>query len=109
MRLIALVTMAEAEGEPIEGKRLVIDVILNRIDAPQFPDTAYDVIWERNQFTCMTNGRVDQCCVKDDILQLVREEVALRTNSQVIFFTTKNYIGCGTPLFQVGAHFFSGL
>ena len=32
IRLIALVTMAEAEGEPELGKRLVIDTILNRVD-----------------------------------------------------------------------------
>ena len=31
IELIALVTMAEAEGEPEEGKRLVIDTILNSI------------------------------------------------------------------------------
>ena len=30
--LIALVTMAEAEGECEKGKRLVIDTILNRMD-----------------------------------------------------------------------------
>lgn len=34
INLIALVTMAEAEGESELGKRLVIDTILNRIDHP---------------------------------------------------------------------------
>lgn len=29
--------MAEAEGEPEEGQRLVIDTILNRVDDPCFP------------------------------------------------------------------------
>lgn len=32
--LIALCVMAEAEGEPEEGQRLVIDTILNRVDDP---------------------------------------------------------------------------
>lgn len=44
--LIALVTMAEAEGECEKGKRLVIDTILNRMDSEHFPDTAYDVIYQ---------------------------------------------------------------
>lgn len=36
VELIALVTMAEAEGECEEGKRLVIDTILNRVDSEHF-------------------------------------------------------------------------
>lgn len=51
--LIALVTMAEAEGECEDGKRLVIDTILNRVDSEHFPDTVYDVIYQRNQFSSM--------------------------------------------------------
>ena len=49
IELIALVTMAEAEGECEEGKRLVIDTILNRIDSEHFPDTASGVIYQANQ------------------------------------------------------------
>ena len=57
--LIALVTMAEAEGESELGKRLVIDTILNRVDAETHPNTVHDVIYQNGQFTSMTNGRVD--------------------------------------------------
>lgn len=39
IELVALVTMAEAEGECEEGKRLVIDTILNRVDSASFPNT----------------------------------------------------------------------
>ena len=38
VELIALVTMAEAEGECEEGKRLVIDTILNRVDSEHLGD-----------------------------------------------------------------------
>ena len=38
IELIALVTMAEAEGETELGQRLVIDTILNRVDDSHFPD-----------------------------------------------------------------------
>ena len=34
IELLALMTMTEAEGEPEEGQRLVIDSVLNRIDDP---------------------------------------------------------------------------
>lgn len=105
--LIALVTMAEAEGEPEEGKRLVIDTILNRVDDPHFPDTVHGVIYQPNQFTCMWNGRSDRCCVRADIRDLVLQEMSKRTDHDVVFFRTGHYSSYGTPLFQVGHHYFS--
>lgn len=104
---IAIVTMAEAEGEPEYGQRLVIDTILNRADHPAFPDDIYDVIYQKNQFTCMWNGRADRCYPKDDIVQLVKEELVSRTNPDVVFFRTRHYSAYGSPLFQVGHHYFS--
>lgn len=107
MELIALVTMAEAEGECEEGKRLVIDTILNRVNSEYFPDTVYDVIYQKSQFSSMWNGRVDKCYVRDDICELVREELKQQSNYEVMFFTAENYGRYGTPMFQVGNHYFS--
>ena len=98
--LIALVTMAEAEGEPELGKRLVVDVILNRVDDPRFPNTVKGVIYQKKQFESMTNGRVDRCYVRDDIRALVEEEMLDRTNEHVIFFRTDHYHPYGTPMFS---------
>ena len=107
VRLIALVTMAEAEGESEYGKRLVIDTILNRIDSGYFPDTAKEVIYQPSQFSSMWNGRVDKCSVEDDICELVREEIANRKNSEVIFFTAGKYGNYGVPMFREGNHYFA--
>ena len=107
IELIALVTMAEAEGECEEGKRLVIDTILNRVDSEHFPDTVHDVIYQPNQFSSMWNGRVDRCEVREDICQLVREELISRMNYEVMFFTAGEYSGYGVPMFQVEHHYFS--
>lgn len=104
---IAMVTMAEAEAEPELGQRLVIDTILNRVDGEHWPDTIEEVIYQPNQYTCMWNGRLDRCEVKDDICQLVREEVVNRTNSEVVFFRTQRYSDYGTPMFKVCCHYFS--
>lgn len=105
--LLALVTMAEAEGEPENGKRLVIDTILNRVDSEVFPDTVKDVVYQKNQFTSMWNGRVERCYVREDIRQLVIEESIDRLNDDVIFFTAGKYGKYGTPMFQVKNHYFS--
>ena len=107
INLIALVTMAEAENQCEEGKRLVISTILNRVDSERFPDTVYDVIYQASQFTCMWNGRVDRCYVKEDIRQLVIEEVISRSNNEVVFFRGGRYSSYGTPFAKVGDHYFS--
>lgn len=107
IELIALVTMAEAEGESEYGKRLVIDTILNRVDHDKFPDTVEDVIYQPNQFTSMWNGRVDRCYVDEYICDLVREELKNRTNDDTIFFTAGNYGKYGEPMFSEGNHYFS--
>lgn len=107
--LLALVTMAEAEGESELGKRLVIDTILNRVDSEikYFPDNVTDVIYQKNAFTSMWNGRVDKCYVMDDIRQLVIEELKSRTNSEVMYFCAGGYSKYGTPMFIEGNHYFS--
>lgn len=107
VELIVLVTMAEAEGECEEGKRLVIDTVLNRVDSEYFPDTVYEVIYQPNQFSSMWNGRVDRCEVREDICKLVYEELESRTNYDVVFFTAGEYSAYGVPMFQVGNHYFS--
>ena len=107
IELIALVTIAEAEGEPEEGKRLVIDTILNRVDHKRFPNTVSDVIYQKDQFTSMWNGRLNSCYASDDICKLVKEEVKSRKDSNVIFFRTSRYSDYGSPMFQVGHHYFS--
>ena len=107
IELIALVTMAEAEGECEYGQRLVIDTILNRVDDPRFPDNVHDVIYQKNQFAGMYGERIERCYVKEELVQLVREELENRTNSEVVFFRTGRYHSYGVPLFQVGAHYFS--
>lgn len=110
IELIALVTMAEAEGESEKGKRLVISTILNRVDSDlrYFPDTVTEVIYQPAQFSSMWNGRVDRCYVDEDICELVREELILRTNNDVLYFHADRYGKYGTPMFSEGNHYFSG-
>lgn len=106
--LIALITMAEAEGECEDGQRLVIDVILNRLKFDCFSNTIYDIIYSPKQFTSTVNGRVDRCYVRDDIRQLVIEELEFQMNYDIVYFRAGRY-GCGTPAFKVGNHYFSTL
>lgn len=57
--LLAQLAMAEAEGEDTEGKALVILVALNRVWSDEFPNSISKVIYQRNQFSPVSNGRFD--------------------------------------------------
>lgn len=106
--LMAKVCLAEAEGESDYGKRLVVSTILNRIDSGYYSDNVYDVVYQPYQFEVMMNGRIDRVTVTDDIIQLVKEEIANRSNYDVIYFRTDHYSEYGTPLFVEDSHYFSG-
>ena len=109
MKLIAQMTMAEAEGESEYGQRLVIDTILTRVDSSTFPDTVYDVLYQPYQFSSIKDGRFARCHVKKELYELVVEEVHNRTNYDVIFFRTGHYSKYGTPLFKEDSHYFNSL
>ncbi len=55
-RLLMKIAMAEAEGESVEGKALVMLVVLNRVWSSQFPDTIKEVIFQENQFPPVQEG-----------------------------------------------------
>ena len=105
---LALMCVAEAEGEPEYGQRLVIDTALNRMDDGSWPNEIIAVIHQAHQFTSFENGRAAHCTVTDYFIELVKEELGSRTNYDVFYFTAGQYGRYGTPLFQVGNHYFSG-
>lgn len=58
--MLCKIAMAEAESEGVEGKALVILVVLNRVWSEEFPDTIEEVIFQKNQFSPVANGRYDE-------------------------------------------------
>ena len=105
--LIAKLVLAEAEGEPEMGKRLVIDTVLNRLDSEDFPNTVYDVIYQPYHYDPAWDGRIDLFSELDDTFKLVVDEIHNRTNSEVLYFRTDKFHEFGTPMEQVGNHYFS--
>lgn len=62
---------AESQGESLEGKIAVGNVILNRTEASQFPNTIYDVIFDKKygtQFTPVKTGRINNTPNADSVL-----------------------------------------
>lgn len=58
--LLCKIAMAEAESEGVEGKALVMLVVLNRVESDEFPDNIRDVIFQKNQFSPIANGIYDR-------------------------------------------------
>lgn len=54
--LIQQIALAEAESQGIGGMAFVMQVILNRIQSDEFPDTLEAVVSQKNQFATYTNG-----------------------------------------------------
>ncbi|MCQ2106528.1 MAG: cell wall hydrolase [Fibrobacter sp.] len=114
LEVLALITLAEAEGEvnknlddPYLGWRLVIDTVLNRVDSPRFPDTISEVVYQKGQFTSTWNGRMDRMELNEDICRIVLEEIENRTNSDVLFFCSTGWPQCGKHECHVGHHYFT--
>ena len=58
---LAKIVHAEAQGESDEGKTGVANVVLNRVESSEFPNTVYDVVFDRQygvQFTPIANGAI---------------------------------------------------
>lgn len=49
--LISRVISSEAGNQPLKGKLAVGNVIMNRVASERFPNSVYDVLYARNQFT----------------------------------------------------------
>lgn len=71
--LLQRIVMAEAEGEPYEGKIAVANVVLNRLRSANFPDTIYKVLYQKYQFSPVANGRFDRVKPNEDSIRAVNE------------------------------------
>ena len=62
---------AESRGEPLLGKLAVGTVVLNRVASEEFPDTIYDVIFDRKwgvQFAPVANGTIYDDPTEESVL-----------------------------------------
>ena len=66
---------AEAGGEDQDGKLLVANVVLNRVNSELFPDTVFQVVMQKEQgiaqFSPTVDGRYQNVRVSDDTVAAV--------------------------------------
>ncbi len=80
---------AESQGEPLLGKLAVGTVVLNRVASPEFPDTIYDVIFDRKwgvQFTPTANGMIYKEPTQESILAAKMVLEGARAAGESLYF-----------------------
>lgn len=100
VKYLAMAIFYEAQGESHAGKEAVADVILNRVDHPEFANSVKKVITSRGQFQWYHNrslrgGRVFNPSKEKEIMKLAKKkymqhvmDVRKDTTKKAIFFST---------------------
>lgn len=112
LELLAAVVEAEAGNQDMIGKRLVVDVVLNRVDSPLFPDTITEVLEQLGQFSTMWNGAVKDAgyhMQQDDYDAVMMEVTGKRLDYDIYFFTAGEYNASCKPAYIHGDHYFGYL
>ena len=65
------IVQAESGGCDIVGKILVANVILNRVDSNEFPDSIHGVVYQKSQFSPVIDGSINRCKVSDETREAV--------------------------------------
>lgn len=109
LELLAACVEAEAGNQSLYGKRLVADVILNRVDSDVFPDTISGVISQPGQFSVYSNGILEKTEPSEETYTAIYMELEERSYPSLMFFNCGGFLPYGEPWRQVGAHYFSTL
>lgn len=82
---------AEATGGDLESKMMVAGVVLNRVRDSHFPDTIYDVVWQKAQFQPTSDGRIYSCEITDSTVNAVDRVLQGEDYSQgALFFFARD-------------------
>lgn len=118
--ILLRIVEAEAGGEDEDGKLLVANVVLNRMNSEAFPDTVKDVVMQRSgrvtQFSPVASGRIWKVEVSEETVAAVQRALEGEDISQgALYFASRRYAGsdsmrwfdrCLTFLFKHGRHEF---
>ena len=63
-QILLRIATAEAESEHNEGMFKVMNVVLNRVESPNYPDTIAGVVFQQGAFSSVKNGRYDACEIR---------------------------------------------
>lgn len=109
-RLLGLILAMEAQDEPYDGQKAVVEVIFNRVLSPDFPDTVYGVLSEKGQFSTW-EFRNKPYNVPGESEKKAIDEVIANGNQNTVLpegyvFFSRGKVN-GTGFIKIGNHQFS--
>jgi N-acetylmuramoyl-L-alanine amidase len=110
--LLARLVSAEAKGEPYSGKVAVAEVVLNRVEDEQFPDTVREVIYEKNAFQPVHNYSIKQPADQESVEAVEDALIEQKDENEALYFynpetATDNWIQTRKVIKKIGKHVFA--
>lgn len=120
MEVLLRIVEAEAGSEDEDGRLLVANVVLNRVESDRFPDTVTEVVFQESggvtQFSPVSSGRYYKVQISEETISAVGRALMGEDISQgALFFASRKYAGSEkmkwfetklTFLFEHGGHEF---
>ncbi|MGC5323870.1 cell wall hydrolase [Brevibacillus sp. SYSU BS000544] len=112
MEMLAQLVYAEGRGEPFEGQVAIAAVVLNRLDSGKFSDDLNGVIFEKNAFSVVQDGKLP-AKTDDTARKAVKEAIRGKDPSMgsLYFFNpetaTSSWIWSRQKATHIGNHIFS--
>ena len=94
--ILLRIVEAEAGGEDEDGKLLVANVILNRVNSEDFPDTVSEVVLQKSkgvtQFSAVSSGKIWKVTISDETVTAVQRALEGEDISQgAMYFAARTY------------------
>lgn len=112
--LLARLINGEARGEKYLGQVAVAAVVMNRVKSNKFPNTIAGVIYQKGQFSCVTDGQFNKAISKEStVYKAAREAIngADPTNGSLFFYNARTakskWIFTRPTVKVIGKHTFS--
>lgn len=112
LEVLSKIVHAEAKGEPYEGKVAVAEVVMNRVEDENFPDTVKEVVYQNGQFQPVANGAINNTPSEDAIKASKEVLMSDNTPHNAMYFyndetATDDWIRTRKTLFVIGDHTFA--
>lgn len=86
---LSRIVSAEAQGEVNRGKVAVANVVLNRVESNEFPNTIYGVIFDKKygvQFTPVLNGTIYRAPTGESVIAAKRALLGENVSDNCLYF-----------------------
>lgn len=90
IEILQRITEAECTGQSLEAKKNVASVIINRVNSKSFPNNIEDVVFQKHQFSPISDGRYYKVTITDETREAIEEVLKNGVTNDALFFCNQN-------------------